>query len=49
MQNHHYKNQQIYFSKNKHLLIMGPNGMGKTTLIESIADGTAEGVKFLRN
>jgi ATP-binding cassette subfamily F protein 3 len=46
MQNHQLvtKKANIFLVKNKHLLVMGPNGMGKTTLIESIADGTAEGV-----
>lgn len=29
--------------KNKHLLLSGPNGIGKSTLLESIAKGTAEG------
>ncbi len=46
MQNHQLvtKKANIFLVKNKHLLVMGPNGMGKTTLIESIAQGTAEGV-----
>jgi ATPase subunit of ABC transporter with duplicated ATPase domains len=29
--------------KNKHLLLSGPNGIGKSTLLESLAKGTAEG------
>lgn len=29
--------------KNKHLLLVGPNGIGKTTLLESLAKGQAEG------
>jgi ATPase subunit of ABC transporter with duplicated ATPase domains len=29
--------------KNKHLLLSGPNGIGKTTLLEMLADGRAEG------
>lgn len=32
--------------KNQHLLLMGPNGIGKTTLLESIAHQTAKGVKL---
>lgn len=32
--------------KNQHLLLTGPNGIGKTTLLESIANGTAKGVKL---
>ncbi len=32
--------------KNQHLLLMGPNGIGKTTLLESIAHATAKGVKL---
>lgn len=37
------KTANIYVTKNRHLLISGPNGIGKTTLIESIANGTAPG------
>ncbi|HBM45981.1 MAG: hypothetical protein UT05_C0001G0042 [Parcubacteria group bacterium GW2011_GWF2_38_76] len=29
--------------KNQHLLLSGPNGIGKSTLLESIANGTAKG------
>ncbi|MFA7309507.1 MAG: ATP-binding cassette domain-containing protein [Candidatus Paceibacterota bacterium] len=29
--------------KNTHLLLKGPNGIGKSTLLESLANGTAEG------
>lgn len=32
--------------KNQHLLLVGPNGIGKTTLLESIANGTAKGVRL---
>jgi len=35
---------RIFLEKNKHLLIIGPNGIGKSTLIESLAKGTSEGV-----
>ena len=38
------KDAHIFMVKNKHLLIVGPNGIGKSTLIESIANGTAKGV-----
>jgi ABC-type cobalamin/Fe3+-siderophores transport system ATPase subunit len=34
----------ISLGKNRHLLLSGPNGIGKSTLLESIAKGTAEGV-----
>lgn len=37
------KEANIILSKNTHLQIKGPNGIGKTTLIESWAHGTAEG------
>lgn len=32
--------------KNIHLLLTGPNGIGKSTLLESIANGTAKGAKL---
>lgn len=35
----------ISLKKNTHLLLKGPNGIGKSTLLESIAHGTAKGVK----
>jgi ATP-binding cassette subfamily F protein 3 len=38
------KTARIFLVKNKHLLIKGPNGIGKSTLIESLARGTAKGV-----
>lgn len=31
------------FRKNKHILLSGPNGIGKTTLLESLASGKSEG------
>jgi len=34
----------ISLKRNTHLLLKGPNGIGKSTLLESIARGTAEGV-----
>ena len=33
----------IKLRKNKHLLLSGPNGIGKSTLLESLASGKAEG------
>ncbi len=38
------KTARVFLVKNKHLLIKGPNGIGKSTLIESLAKGTAQGV-----
>ncbi len=32
--------------KNRHLLLMGPNGIGKTTLLENLAKGAREGAKI---
>lgn len=45
MQNHQVvtKPAKILMTKNQHLLIKGPNGIGKTTFIESLATGTATG------
>ncbi len=36
----------IALKKNQHLLLKGPNGIGKSTLLESIAKGTAEGAEL---
>jgi len=33
----------IKLRKNKHLILSGPNGIGKSTLLESLASGQAEG------
>jgi ATPase subunit of ABC transporter with duplicated ATPase domains len=35
----------ISLHKNTHLLLMGPNGIGKTTLLERLASGKADGEK----
>lgn len=34
----------VKLRKNRHLLLAGPNGIGKSTLLESLANGTAQGV-----
>ncbi len=46
MHDHHEieKSARIFLVKGKHLHIIGPNGIGKSTLIESLARGTAPGV-----
>ncbi|HEV7424386.1 MAG TPA: ATP-binding cassette domain-containing protein [Candidatus Paceibacterota bacterium] len=36
---------KISLNKNKHLLLLGPNGIGKTTLLERLAGGHADGEK----
>lgn len=49
MQNHQEvtKKATIIIGKDQHLLITGPNGIGKSTLIESLAKGTAPGAKIV--
>lgn len=37
------KKVKIELRKNEHLLLKGPNGIGKTTLLESLATGHAQG------
>ena len=37
------KKVDISLNKNQHLLLSGPNGIGKSTLLESLATGTAKG------
>ena len=46
MQNHQLvtKPANIFLRKNYHLWIVGPNGIGKSTLIESMAQGTHPGL-----
>ena len=46
VQDHHpvEKKVSIFLSRGEHLQIVGPNGIGKSTFIESIANGTAPGV-----
>lgn len=36
----------ITLRKKQHLLLQGPNGIGKSTLLESLAKGTAKGAKI---
>jgi ATPase subunit of ABC transporter with duplicated ATPase domains len=45
MKNHKPKEKKVRVSlkKNQHLLLSGPNGIGKTTLLESLAGGKAKG------
>lgn len=40
------KEVNVSLGKNRHLLLSGPNGIGKSTLLESIAKGTAKWVKI---
>lgn len=40
------KTTDILVTKRKHLLIEGPNGIGKSTFIDSLLNGTAEGVSM---
>lgn len=49
MQNHKVvsKEANISLGKKQHLFIAGPNGIGKSTLIESLARGKAEGAKIV--
>jgi ATPase subunit of ABC transporter with duplicated ATPase domains len=39
----------ISLRKNNHLLLTGPNGIGKSTLLESLASGRAKGAKIADN
>lgn len=39
----------ISLRRNQHLLLSGPNGIGKSTLLESIASGNAKGTKIAQN
>jgi ATPase subunit of ABC transporter with duplicated ATPase domains len=40
------KKAKVCLRKNNHLLISGPNGIGKSTLIEALATGKADGAKI---
>ena len=46
---HHHPEEMhvdVSLGKNRHLLLSGPNGIGKSTLLESIVNRTAKGVKI---
>ncbi|MDR3572160.1 MAG: ABC-F family ATP-binding cassette domain-containing protein [Candidatus Pacebacteria bacterium] len=38
----------LVLKKNQHLQLVGPNGIGKSTLLESIANGSAEGAEVAK-
>ena len=40
------KDVKISLRKNQHLLLSGPNGIGKSTLLESLAEGSATSAKI---
>jgi ATPase subunit of ABC transporter with duplicated ATPase domains len=40
------KKVDISLQKNRHLLITGPNGIGKSTLLEALASGNADGARI---
>lgn len=39
----------ISLRKNQHLLLVGPNGIGKSTLLESVGSGSGKGIKIAPN
>lgn len=41
--------KELRLRKNQHLLLKGPNGIGKSTLLESLASGNAEGAVIQKN
>lgn len=42
------KSATVSLKRNNHLLLKGPNGIGKSTLLESLAKGTAEGAQIAK-
>ncbi len=42
------KKKKIALRKNQHLLLEGPNGIGKSTLLEALASGEAEGATIAK-
>lgn len=43
------KKVDISLKRNQHLLLIGPNGIGKSTLLESLAHKTAKGASIISN
>jgi len=43
------KSANVLMKKKQHLLLKGPNGIGKTTLLESMANGSAKGATIAKN
>ena len=43
------KKVNITLRKGQHLLLAGPNGIGKSTLLESLAKGTAKGITLAKD
>lgn len=42
------KSANVVMKKKQHLLLKGPNGIGKTTLLESMANGSAKGAAIAK-
>ncbi|MEI6296723.1 MAG: ATP-binding cassette domain-containing protein [bacterium] len=42
----HQRKTELRLRRNQHLLLQGPNGIGKSTLLEAIAKNEAEGTKI---
>lgn len=42
------KKKKLSLKKNQHLLLRGPNGIGKSTLLEELASGKAEGATIAK-
>ncbi|MEI7810738.1 MAG: ATP-binding cassette domain-containing protein [bacterium] len=43
-----HRKTKVILKRNQHLLLKGPNGIGKSTLLESLAQGTAAGAMITR-
>lgn len=48
IQDHHATSKKVHIDlrKNEHLLLAGPNGVGKSTLLEALASGEAKGARI---